>query len=335
MWLSDDPKRAAERPANRSTPNLMAPKNTSPRLAIDGSGRIWIAYRSSEFPVWWNPLGTVYHEGRRILRRQLMDRSGLPGALGQCAGHIPPAVVCNRRRERLALSGSTDHRADFTQALHHGSAEQNASVATFVGMPVHDPYNNDLYVNTIQLGGSPWLDGHTAPAPAAAAVSASAGSEVKAERQAIARMRAYRTNYSGQTLRLARGEFHRHSEISMDGGMDGSILDQWRYIIDAVDLDWVGCCDHDNGGGREYTWWLTQNDRKDEQPRFGSLGRIRQWIESVFWTCKGQLGLERHGARTLPGLCARVALRLLALAAGLWHNAQIGRPGRQFSAYTR
>lgn len=74
-------------------------------------------------------------------------------------------------------------------------------------------------------------------------------------------------------------------------------------------------------------------DRKDEQPRFGSLGRVRQWIESVFWSCKGQLGLERHGARTLPGLCARVALRLLALAAGIWHNAQIGEPGRALAAY--
>jgi hypothetical protein len=74
-------------------------------------------------------------------------------------------------------------------------------------------------------------------------------------------------------------------------------------------------------------------DRKDEQRRVGSLGHVRQWIESVFWTCKGQLGLERHGARTLPGLCARIALRLLTLAAGLWHNWQIGRPGRQLAAY--
>src|SRR5437764_13492363 len=31
-------------------------------------------------------------------------------------------------------------------------------------------------------------------------------------------------------------------------------------------------------------------------------------------------------ARTLPGLCARVGLRLLALAAGLRHNAEIGQP---------
>ena len=93
--------------------------------------------------------------------------------------------------------------------------------------------------------------------------------------------------------------------------------------------------------GREFERWMANRgatflrpDRKDEEPRFGSLGRVRQWIESVFWTCKGQLGLERHGARTLPGLCARVGLRLLALAAGLRHNAEIGEPGRSFAAYT-
>jgi len=74
-------------------------------------------------------------------------------------------------------------------------------------------------------------------------------------------------------------------------------------------------------------------DRKDERPRFGSLGSIRQRIESVFWTCKGQLGLERHGARTLAGLFARIGMRLLALSAGLWHNWQIDAPGRHFAAY--
>ena len=75
-------------------------------------------------------------------------------------------------------------------------------------------------------------------------------------------------------------------------------------------------------------------DRKDEPRRNGTLGPVRQWIESTFWTCKGQLTLERHGGRTLPGLCVRVALRLLALAAGLVHNQTIGEPGRHFAAYT-
>ena len=74
-------------------------------------------------------------------------------------------------------------------------------------------------------------------------------------------------------------------------------------------------------------------DRKDEPPRYGSLGKIRQWTWSVFWTCKGQLTLERHGGRTITEVCVRVALRMLALAAGLAHNQSIGQPGRHFTAY--
>jgi hypothetical protein len=69
---------------------------------------------------------------------------------------------------------------------------------------------------------------------------------------------------------------------------------------------------------------LLRPDRKDEPRRHGSLGAIRQWIESTFWTCKGQLGLERHGARTITGLAARIGIRLLALAAGIWHNHLTG-----------
>lgn len=78
---------------------------------------------------------------------------------------------------------------------------------------------------------------------------------------------------------------------------------------------------------------LVRPDRRDEPARFGSLGGIRQWIESIVYTTKGQLSLEGHGARTLPGLIARIAQRLLALAAGCWHNWLQGTPGRHFTAY--
>jgi hypothetical protein len=74
-------------------------------------------------------------------------------------------------------------------------------------------------------------------------------------------------------------------------------------------------------------------DRKDEQPRFGALGSIRQCVESVIDSIKGQLSLERHGAHTMPGLISRVAQRLLALAAALWHNWNTGQPGRHLTAY--
>jgi hypothetical protein len=74
-------------------------------------------------------------------------------------------------------------------------------------------------------------------------------------------------------------------------------------------------------------------DRKDEPRRLGALGGVRQWVESIVDTFKGQLSLERHGAHTMPGLITRIAQRLLALAAGLWHNWQIGDPGRHLTAY--
>ena len=92
--------------------------------------------------------------------------------------------------------------------------------------------------------------------------------------------------------------------------------------------------------GREFEAFLADRgahflrpDRKDQPARFSKLCAVRQWIESVFATCKGQLGLERHGARTLPGLGARIGLTLLALTAALWHNHQVGHPGRHLAAY--
>jgi len=69
---------------------------------------------------------------------------------------------------------------------------------------------------------------------------------------------------------------------------------------------------------------LIRPDRKDEPRRFGPLGGMRQWIESVISTLKDQLGLEQHRGRTLGGVFVRVAQRLLALATAVWFNWQHG-----------
>ena len=74
---------------------------------------------------------------------------------------------------------------------------------------------------------------------------------------------------------------------------------------------------------------LLRPDRADEPRRHGSLGRFRQWIESTFDTLKDQLGLERHGGRTLAGVWVRIAQRLLALASGIWWNWEIGAPDKR------
>jgi hypothetical protein len=56
------------------------------------------------------------------------------------------------------------------------------------------------------------------------------------------------------------------------------------------------------------------------------LAPIRQLIESVNDTLKGQLDLELHGGRTPAGVTARIAQRLLALTAAIWHNRASGQP---------
>jgi len=71
------------------------------------------------------------------------------------------------------------------------------------------------------------------------------------------------------------------------------------------------------------------------EPQSGPhLAPIRQRIESVFWTCKDLLTLERHGARSPHNLFARIAVRLLALAACITLNHQLGRPSRAIADYT-
>jgi len=62
------------------------------------------------------------------------------------------------------------------------------------------------------------------------------------------------------------------------------------------------------------------------------IAPIRQRIESIFWTLKDRLGLERDNARTLHGIRARIAAKLLALAAGVGLNHYLGRPTRAFAA---
>jgi hypothetical protein len=68
--------------------------------------------------------------------------------------------------------------------------------------------------------------------------------------------------------------------------------------------------------------------RKNEPQHGPPISWIRQRIESIFWTLKDRLGLERHHARSLHGLRARIATKLLALAAGVWLNHYLDQPTR-------
>ena len=92
--------------------------------------------------------------------------------------------------------------------------------------------------------------------------------------------------------------------------------------------------------GREFAAAVSARDativrprRKDEPASGPHLAPLRQRIESIFWTCKDLLTLERHGARTLAGLRERILARFCCLAAAITLNHQLGRPSRALVNY--
>jgi len=71
---------------------------------------------------------------------------------------------------------------------------------------------------------------------------------------------------------------------------------------------------------------LLRKARKGEKRRVGGefFKPLRQVIESVNATLKTQLDIERHRGKTIAGVCTRIAQRILALTAAIWHNDNLG-----------
>ncbi len=279
-WMKPQPDRWKNRPRAQATPGFAAAKNSYPRLAVDASGRVWLAFRSNH-PVWWNTLGTVWSE-------YVTSYAGNGWTAPSFVSHSDavldsrPALVSAKGGTAM-LVASTDGRREALPAGGRGR-----------GNTVEDPYNFELWAHTMTLGPA----AQKAEVVAAKATNATAGRTGEGEKQQIAAMRAARV---GQ-YRIARGEFHRHSEVSADGGGDGSILDQWRYALDAAQMDWVGCCDHDNGGGREYTWWTAQK-LTDVFHAPGQFVSMFSYERSVRYP-EGHRNVifAQRGVRTLPRL---------------------------------
>ena len=244
-----------------------------PRLFADSKGQIFLAFRGRQGANWRVGVGSVWFE----------FLSKLEGDTWQPAQWIPRSnnILDNRPalaetpdgQLKIIFSGdgrgetSSPHVADPNETQE--SAVNRPAEGSVVGAGGNqnrrgrggaatgtDP-NNDLYVATEAID----ADGIAAAAhlePIAAEAPAQPTPQVAAERAAIAAARDFRIHLNDETLRIWRGEFHRHTELSPDGGNDGALLDMWRYAIDAVGFDWIGDGDHDFGNGREYSWWTTQ-----------------------------------------------------------------------------
>jgi len=157
--------------------------------------------------------------------------------------------------------------------------------------------------------------------------------------------------YCASHSRLFYG-FRLHSLFAIDGTPRALALTSPKIDEKAVCLQMVARCERQPGQmliligdknfrGKQFETDLAQLDatihrprRKDERGRGPHLAPIRQRIESIYWTAKDILTLERHGARTLAHLRVRLITRFVALAAAVALNHRLGRASRSLACYT-
>jgi len=265
--------------------------NNLGRIVADRDGRVWLLARSRQGN-FQSPVGTVwlnhaaYFDGQKWVGPILLPHSdnllyNLPGVAAHPQGGI-------------AVAHSSDHRQSRHIVRRGGGG--NAALDSD-----NDPFDNDIFLSRLEMPAGA-VNASLKPAKQLPVANAKPSAETVKERKEVEVARDYRLNYNGTRLQIIRGEFHRHTEISGDGGNDGPLEDMWRYGIDVAAMDWLGCGDHDNGGGREYTWWLTQKTT-DAFHIPGAFEPPFTYERSVRYP-EGHRNavFEQRGVRTLPRL---------------------------------
>jgi hypothetical protein len=251
------------------------PRYAYPQIGIDGKGRVWLTYRQK--------FGNRYttHPGSYWLtmaRRLDGDKWSEPIEVSHSDGLLDSRpVMLPHASGGLRIIHNTDGRYTTPETI-----------------------DNQVFMSYVDLPGDPVEP--KLEATDAGKKDAKLVEQTKAENEAVKRCREYRIEAGGKKYQLLRGEFHRHTEISWDGGPDGSLEDMWRYAIDVAALDWIGNADHDNGAGREYPWWLTQKttDAYNVKERFTPMYTYERSV--AYPHGHRNCMFAQRGVRTLPRL---------------------------------
>ncbi len=232
----------------------------NPKVAVAEDGRIWFSARvritrfdSQVGGAWLNFLTTPDEDGWRTA----FVVPGTDGFLHESATLVPAPD------SGMYLVSTSDGR--FRTAAFFGSNARQARQrsegvppATTRAYGTYPDWQFNQEISVADTGPVRPPDGDYGLVAASAEGPAGPSPAAREEAEQVAGMRGYRAEIGGRSLRPWRGEFHRHTEISGDGTGDGSAFDMWRYGMDTASLDWIGFGDHDNGGGREFSWWLSQ-----------------------------------------------------------------------------
>ena len=218
-------------------PAELQDKNDLPTVQPDGAGGVWVFFRHRNPRI--KDIITDFEAHRAAWELWGVRYAG--GSWGE------PVFFPHS-------TGRMDARSAFVRADDGGiAAAWPTDNRDFSAMIFEQA---DIYVGKI----------HAPPAAGALAMRPRAQPEIAVypihpnEARDLETIRNYEIRSGGKTYKIYRGDTHRHTEFSMDGYNDGSLLQAYRYAIDAASLDYYANSEHNFMGGPdvEYHDWLLQ-----------------------------------------------------------------------------
>ncbi|MFP6665101.1 MAG: DUF3604 domain-containing protein [Deltaproteobacteria bacterium] len=274
----------------RPLPGIGSPFHILAALVIDEHARPWIISLSRD-PHEFNGSGFIFDAWATVYDERAWST---PILLPRSDGYrFPPVRSAAQPSRRLVVATSGDSRRERQPASLQARSGP-------VALHLTDTLDADILVWELDVPpatAAPFLQAAIAPAETKLPTAATL-----AEREDVRRLRAVRIEFAGEELRISRGDLHRHTEFSSDGGLDGTLDDLMRYAIDAGRLDFVVNSDHSNGNHREFPWWLTQKAIDDYtfSPSFTGLhGHERS---APFPEGHRNILFRQRGIRPLPRL---------------------------------
>ncbi|MBS1823964.1 MAG: hypothetical protein JST93_01465 [Acidobacteria bacterium] len=220
---------------------------SAPQLHADAAGRVWLLFRHrvQRPSTWtWGVTSEVVPNAVGLRVYWSAFSTHYDGDAWKPATEIPRS----RGRASSMLTGAPAANGQFWMAWHTDNRDETQ-------------------VNIAQ-GNEIWSCVLTAPTkPAAYQFEPWVAPEVKVsgnphpnEVADVAALREFQASVAGKAYRLFKGDLHRHTELSTDGGgrADGSAIDFFRYMIDVAQSDFGAITDHRGGVELEYWWWLVQ-----------------------------------------------------------------------------
>jgi hypothetical protein len=222
-------------PFEESMPTSLRGYNDLPNLAADGSGKVWLFFRHRTIRQPDMPSDTPLHRANWEIYATTLDgpswRPPVQMPVSQARQDVRTGFAA---RDGALYAAYASDRRDYEDFLYRKS---------------------DLYVARMPVS--------SGPAPSLRARSTG---ELKFfpihpdERADLDRIHNATIESAGRRFKIYRGDTHRHTEFSMDGNNDGSLLDAYRYAIDAAELDFLMVSEHNGNAGpdQEYVNFLLQ-----------------------------------------------------------------------------